>query len=317
MMRFKFLPHALQVMCAILMLAPLGALAALALNSGTALALPVWYLAYLAVIYAVMPWVLALLVLKRHAAFLYVFAVEALLLIAHNFIGTGYVEMPAFLRFTQYGYAMITSVMALMLVNRDLLFPFIFERYRGFRRAPRIELNQRVTVRMPRIDKEFVGMVEDASLTGLAIYGFEEAMSDVLSFAQRGEPLVVTYASPKQTLSVQGWFLWSAQTSSICKIGFRAADLPIMEAFFATLGLDRKSSGLRQRLLTAWGKRGVRRVLNYGFALAILALLMMPVVDRGPAAPAPVPAKPKAQVTSQPKAKKKLLKDPPKILRAH
>lgn len=290
-MRFKYLPQALQVMCAGLVLGPVGAALTLAPRWSAIVSLPVWYLVYLGVTYVVLPWLLAALVMKRHALFLYSFGVECCLLFAHTFIiGRG--EMPAYFRTPHYAFAMIASALALMLINRDILFPFIFETYRGFRRAPRMELNQRVTVSMARINKTFEAMVEDASLSGLAVYGFEDAMSDVLAFAQRGEPLVMTYRSAKQTLQVQGWFLWSMHKSSIVKIGFRASDPQAMEAFFDVLGLGSRRAGWRRKLQTQWSKRGVRRALNYGLAVLILGALMLPLLGRGAVTVAPVPERP-------------------------
>ncbi len=292
--QFKHLPQALQVMALAFVLAPLGFAAAFAAHLSGGGSLPHWYVVYLGVTYFVLPWPLAVLLVKRNAIFLAVFGAECVLLLAHLFIAVQ--PMPDFARYAHVGFALVACAMALMLVNRDLLFPFIFEKYRGFRQAPRVALNQIVTIVFPRLGQSVDVMIEDASLTGIAVYGGDDVLADLLIGVQRGDTATLVYRTGKKKLEIDFWYLWAAPMSGVVKLGFRAADLAKMELLFEALGFAQGAVDLKRRVAGIWGRTGVRRTLTFVLAMTVIFILALPLLPWTQAKPAKeAPTRPAAR----------------------
>ncbi len=271
MARFRHLPLSLQGVFLVLALAPLAAMVAVAHSSSRMASAETMVQLLAAMCYVVLPATLALLLLKRHPAFLYLLIPEcAGLLLAAFFKVPQY--SPGFASI-HYGYVVTMVLLAVMLINRDILFPFIFSGHRGFRQAPRVSVNQMVRVEVPRLGKTFEMMIEDCSLTGAALYGSEDQLDQMLAANSRGDPLLISCTIGRFTHQVPTTYLWQAKISSIIKIGLVARDPAAMSAMFHALGL-RQTHRFRFKVAEIYMLPWVRRSLSYGLAAVMLALMI-------------------------------------------
>lgn len=276
--RFRHLPQSLQIMFGAFVLAPVVASGFAAFGWKAMAGLPTWYLGMLVACYVAVPWALAVLLLLRNSWFLYLLIAECLSLLSLAFVAPGPGSFPTILLYVHYVLVVTMVAMALMLINRDILFPFVFPGYRGWRRAPRIAANQRVKVFMPRLDQSLDMMIEDCSLTGVALYCSEAAVDDMLGDIMKGEAMVVTCVLGRVSHQVPMHYMWQSRLSGVLKVGLKAYDLPAMGTLFRELGPrqpDRARTAVR-RLGRAWANRHVRRVLNYGLAVLLVAAMALP-----------------------------------------
>jgi hypothetical protein len=311
MSRLRFLPQSLKTMCVAFAASPLAFLGWTAMNWRSLAELPPWHTALLAVCYVVMPLVLASLIVRRHSVFLYVLIGECLGLLALAFVLPAR-TMPS-LFYVHYVYVLMMVAMALMLVNRDILFPFVLPGYRGWRQAPRVAVNQRVRVAVPRLDAKVMLMVEDCSLTGLALYGGGDALADLLPRLVRNEPMTVACAVGHDQFEVAMDFKWESRLSAVMKVGLRARDPVGMRRLFDALNTHGAKRTWVRRFQEAWANTIVRRSLNLALATALTgALILPPLISEGgmallgltpPVAPAPGKAGGKAPLPEAPAPK--------------
>jgi hypothetical protein len=271
MSRYRYLPLSLQGVFLVLVLAPAAAVCATAMSWAALSRADTLTLSVAALCYVVIPLGLATLLMRRHPAFLYLLIAECVFLLASAFL-----RMPTHSQIfinVHYGFVLTMVLLAVMLINRDILFPFIFTGHRGFRQAPRLAVNQMVRVHVPRIDRTFEMMIEDCSLTGVALYGTEDHLDPMLAANTRGDPLLVICTIGRLTHQVPMTYLWQAKMSSIIKIGLVARDQRAMGAMFHALGLrqpKRARFKLAEFYMTPW----VRRTFSYGLAVAMLLLMI-------------------------------------------
>ena len=266
MRHFRYLPRGLQGVCLALALSPLVAAGVGAWQISALRALPLWWLPLVAIFYVFMPWALVALLLGRRPAFLHALIGECIGLLGVASLATGALPQP--LMVVHYADAMTMVVLALMLVNRDRLFPFLFPGPRGFRRAPRVAVNQRIKVEAPLLNLTIDAMIEDLSESGLAIYGGESTLDELLVAVRRGEPLVVRCSVQKERFVVPVSYLWQARLSEVARLGARARDEKAMAALFAALA----PQAARGKIL--------RRVVSYALAASLLAVMILPPLIR-------------------------------------
>lgn len=279
--RFLFLPLSLQVMVLAFAFCACAFVAVLAAAWRALLVFPSWYNAYLAFAYVLLPLALGWLIMRRHALFVHFCIVECIGLLSGFVIHTDglLAGLPVGARIVHQLLAVVVGAMALMLVNKDILFPFIFASYRGFRRAPRVEVNQIVAVSSPRLGTTTDMMIEDCSTTGLALYGHDATLGAALELG-RGEQLMVRHAKGRTDYQVPVEILWKTGSGSITKIGVIATDAVSMVDFFEGLGFKQHYSWPRRMATALWAKGSVRRGLSYAFAVALIAVLVAPGLER-------------------------------------
>lgn len=272
MSRYRYLPLSLQGVFLVLTTAPACAVVAIVLGWAKVRTLEPHLAVLGALCYVVLPLLLASLLMKRHQAFLYVLILECA-----GLLGAAFLRMPtlslAFVN-VHYGFVVTMVILAVMLINRDILFPFIFTGHRGFRQAPRLAVNQMVHVEVPRLGKTFDMMIEDCSLTGLALYGSEDHLDAMMGSNVRGDPLLVKCNIGRTTYQVATTYLWQSKMSSIVKIGLVARDPKAMSAMFHALGLRQSQHRMRFRIAELYMAPWVRRSFSYGLATLMLLLMI-------------------------------------------
>jgi hypothetical protein len=261
-------------MFAILVAAPAVVIVYSLLFLETVSVLPVWHLALMAVGYVAMPLAVSRFLIKKSGAFIYVVMGQCLLLLGMAFIPAA--QVPVFLFYLHYGLVFAMVVLALMMINRDLLFPFIFAEQRGFRREPRVEINHPVTLIHPNGKDEYRLLIDDCSITGMAVYGNAEDLDALLQLLSRGQNLMLRSAVRKQKFELVLSFQWQTVDSGVAKIGFRATDQELMGQFFKALGPKASTHGSRIRFKQIWARKPGRRLINYGVAVALLATMTLP-----------------------------------------
>lgn len=236
--------------------------------------LPVWHLGLMAVAYIAMPLVICRFLVEKSTAFIYIVMGQCLLLLGMAFIPAD--RVPDFLFWLHYGLVFAMVVLALMMINRDLLFPFIFSEKRGFRREPRVEINHPVTLVHPNGKEEFKLLINDCSISGLAVYGNAEDLDAVLPYLNRGMNLMIRSFVRKQKFELVLSYQWQSVDSGVAKLGFRATDAELMESFFKALGPKASTHGSRIRMKQIWAKKPGRRLLNYGIAFGLFITMTTP-----------------------------------------
>jgi hypothetical protein len=281
MKKFRILPQSLKVMFAGLALAPISfALYAVATLDVVA-QFPAWYLWLTLGCYGLVPGVLAVGLLLRHASFLYLLIAECVGLLTLAFLQPR--ALPTFVFSLHYALVMAMVIMALMLVNKDILFPFVLPGFRGFRTAPRLPINQRVRLVAPRLAQELEMMVEDYSLGGLSLYASEDSADPVVARLARYETVTIVVNVARGTFQVPMELKWQSRLSSLVRLGLKAKDEKAMAELFGALTARRQAPGLADRWQSAWARRSVRRLVNMVFAVGLLSLLIFPPVVQGDA----------------------------------
>src|SRR4051812_48465497 len=84
--RFQHLPHSLQVLFMTYVAGPLGFAAGWLINLRSLIGLPGAYLVLAGLVYGILPWIAAVLLLRRQRAFLYAFAAWGVALIITAFV---------------------------------------------------------------------------------------------------------------------------------------------------------------------------------------------------------------------------------------
>ena len=151
--------------------------------------LPHSFLCLLVGVYAAAPLVLSALVLFKQRTLLYLLITECVALVLTSLSQPG--PLPAFLYLVHYTLVIAMVVMAILLINRDILFPFALPSARGWRRSPRIEVNQRVKLSIPRLNATIQMMVEDASTSGISLYANAETVEKVAADIKPGEAAIM------------------------------------------------------------------------------------------------------------------------------
>lgn len=284
--RFQYLPQSLQVLFLTYVAGPFAFLAACLINVPAVLTLPRWYMITTVFLYVLGPVVAALLLLLRSRAFLYAFAIWGFALIALAFKAPS--GLPGAFVLVHATFAMAMVMTALVLVNRDLLLPLMFPERRGWRLAPRVPVNQRAKVLFPRLSREtpreLQVMIEDCSLTGIAVYGPEEVVADALEGTGKGEAAVVTCVVARRTFEVPVYCMWQSRAAGMVRVGMKAQNEDQMGEFFEALQPVQLTQTVPRRLHFKWGGRSLRRALNYTLAAFLLGLMLLPplFLDDGP-----------------------------------
>ncbi len=272
----------------VLSLAPVAAFAIFATIPEELRRLGPGLLAAAGLCYVLAPVVLAALLRRRHPAFLQALIGECVALLALALLYLA--ELPAVLVNVHYVFVVTMVTLAVLLFNRDLLFPLIFSGHRGFRHAPRFAVHQMVRVMVPRLGRTFEMMIEDCSLTGLALYGSEEVLEDMLASNVRGDPLLVQCAVGRVAHQVPTSYLWQSRTSSIVKIGLKARDQKAMAEMFHALGLRQTKHRTVFRLVELSMTPWIRRTISYGIAsLMLLLMIGLPLARQLHPAPKALP----------------------------
>lgn len=254
--------------------APVVVLIYAALFYETLKPVPVWHLLLMIGAYVGMPLVVAKYLLTKSQWFIYVVMGQCLLLLGMAFLPA--TQVPDFLFFTHYTLVITMVVMALMMINRDLLFPFIFEEKRGFRREPRVEINHPVKLIHPDGKSVFNLLIDDCSLSGLAIYGNADELEKILPLLKRDSEMYLHSTVRKKKFKLSLSYQWQSVSSQVVKLGFRANDMEMMSGFFQALGPKASRHGSRVRFRQIWAKKPARRLINYVFAFAMLTMMTLP-----------------------------------------
>lgn len=284
--RFHYLPQSLQVILLTYVAGPFAFLAACLINVPAVLSLPRWYVLAAILSYGVGPLVAAYLLLIRSRSFLYAFVVWGLVLIGLAFAAPG--GLPKVFILVHATFAMALVMTALVFVNRDLLLPLMFPERRGWRLAPRVPVNHRARILLPRLSqeapRELQVMIEDCSLTGLAVYGPEEMLAAALEDTVKGEAAIVTCSIARRTFEVPMYCMWQSRAAGMLRMGLKANDQGQMGQFFEALQPDQQAQSVPSRLKVKWGGRTLRRSLNYALAAFLLSLMLLPplFLDNGP-----------------------------------
>jgi hypothetical protein len=270
-------------MCAAFALAPVALVGLALANLHAFMTVPPWFLGLLGVVYGVIPLALSLFVLLRQRLILHLLIGECIALVAVAVAQPG--PMPGALLLLHYTIVIAMVVMAILLINRDILFPFAIEVARGFRRAPRIMVNERVTITIPRLEAKIRMMVEDASLTGIALYAATDTVEKVAADIQPGEAVMMSCNINGNRHEVRLDYVWQTQMSTVLKLGFRAFDSRDMHQLMGDLLPAQPAhtrTGMR-RLNEAWARPNIRRVLNYALVIGLLSVMMLPpLIHNGP-----------------------------------
>lgn len=276
--RFTVLPPSLKLASLVLILAPVVA-AGLAF-----LEWPSWRFEHPATLglaglaFLLMPWLLAVLLAMRSGLF-----PQAVIFFAACLFGLGFCVSERWslgLAALQFTYIMICAFLALLMVNRDLLFPFLLDQFRGFRRAPRLPLNQMVGLHRPHSNLTCAMMLEDCSLTGAALYGDSEATLNLVSGLEPGDAVILCHTVGKAVYEVPMALIWTANTPPVTKIGLMATNVKAMERCMDALGFQQNYRGLRLVFARLWTRGLARRVASYALLLLLVGAMATPVLVR-------------------------------------
>ena len=187
------------------------------------------YSLYLVATYAAIPWAICAFIIQRNVLFLYMLLLECLAVLVGNLVSDA--GVPEVLRHLHIAYATALVATLLMMVNKDLSFPFLLPTFRGWRRAPRFDVNQLVQLWTPWNEQPFQLMVQDCSVSGMALFGSEEELADLLGGLVIGQDVIVRHSMGRQNYQVPLEVMWLSSHSAIVKIGLMAIEPQGMAAF--------------------------------------------------------------------------------------
>jgi uncharacterized protein (DUF2141 family) len=228
--------------------------------------------------YFFLPWILCYFVLRRSPMILPALLLQLGCIGGDLFVYGRLLEPDAQIP-RIFFFALLIAV-GILFTSRDILFPFIAGSKRGFRRAPRIYTNKSVAIVGPT---ELIPVIlENCSLTGLAVFGESQTLGNFLQKRRHGVPFSICLDRRTPTNTVMATLVAERSDGTHMRLGLSVKDTQKMSAFIRSLSTKERS--LKWKLTVFWNSSYFQRIAILTWVVSLAASIMLPALQDGHAA---------------------------------
>jgi hypothetical protein len=188
----------------------------------------------------------------------------------------GFVSAP-WIRTGRFASLFASMVLAGVLANRDMLYPFLQGRTRSWRRAARMSANLRMKIAGSDGGKVYTALLENISATGVAV---AIANPDGAAFAAShavGSTLATVAFKAGQKINVPMEIAWIKDEAIAVRLGLRALDPAGLQGMVRLASMTVKGTPWSQRLARFWTSAAFRHLALAAWAVVTLLAFALPL----------------------------------------
>ena len=169
---------------------------------------------------------------------------------------------------------LVMTVAGWVILSQDLLFPFLTDGHRFWRRHKRIHGNRLMTLLGANQDRYKV-MLNDVSLSGMGITVPKEAEL-YLSESKPGDELEFEIRERELSCIIKTNLVWKKSLGPVVQVGVMASDKELMEKVQKTVKYLAKTSRWQTAINHLWARAHFRQFVYGMWILSVIATFALP-----------------------------------------
>jgi hypothetical protein len=223
--------------------------------------------------YFVFPPVLVFCILIQNILFLPFALLEGLGFVTHSI---ALPENPdTNLQVIRYVLVAVMTLAGALIINRDILFPFMTKGKRKFRGAQRIYGNLKLKLKTEQ--KSVSVLLENCSYSGFGVSGRNDSLAKLLKEKTKGSQVSVVYKDKGTSFEIPCELVWQGTQGPVRAVGLRSLDSGLAETLFHIVCDSQASPRSLTKLLThLWVKSAFRRATLLAWTISMVGALAVP-----------------------------------------
>jgi uncharacterized protein (DUF2141 family) len=219
--------------------------------------------------YFIAPWLICALLFKRSALVLPALIVQlgamAVDAMTHPSLDRDFL-------YFRVAAILVVCIAGVIFTSRDILFPLMTTNNRGFRRAPRIYANR--PLKLFDHGQPIPVVLENCSLTGLALFGEYQQISNFLRSRYFDDPIFVALGREDDSPIVRASLVAIRNDQTHIRLGLSIAESRTMSKFIRSLHNHRSDVATKFKL--AWNSSYFQRIAIGIWAVTMFSLIVVP-----------------------------------------
>lgn len=233
----------------------------------------IWEAVLLLTTYWVLPFVVVGTIIGQSFTALIFLTLEAFCLIVTSILN---LEMlVSDVRVVRFVSISLMAFLGWLVINQDLLFPFLTDNHRFWRRYRRIYGN-RVMTMMGNNQNRFRVMLNDVSLTGMGVTVPREAGA-YMAALKVGDELEFEIKERELSCVIKAKLVWKKSLGPVMQVGVEVNDKPLMEKVQSTIKYLAQAPGWQTTANKLWAMTHVRQFIYVLWAAAVIVTFCMPI----------------------------------------